>query len=445
VVPLQVTSRRPPQLPPRRAFRRFIAKRRIQFWSIITGADIAPEATLGGGLMLPHPNGIVFHRAAVIGVNCMIMQQVTIGQLASDGAPRLGNNVYVGAGAKVLGPITIGDGASIGANAVVLADVPAARHRRRNPGPHRPSARDRTNLMAMRFSQLALSAAAVVHPIKKPIDVFYRARFLSLILKNRAHIQTWLDAGDAGGLVTSLADRPQMIGPVIWPYLHKDWSVAERFAAVRAHFAELESIPWLRLGVNDSRTIADLGDLLPGLRIVLDRPLWFLREGELTLNIFVMEHRVYSLSFLLGRTGDPPGARIALIGAMQGRNLDNIESIYRDLTKKLHGARPRDFIFTVFQLLAAEAQIQHIRGVSDACRHHHHPYFGTKAQTTQSASYDDIWKDRDGTPGPGGFFTLPLTFVPRPESEIPSHKRSMYRKRYALYDRLAVIFSAFAT
>jgi serine O-acetyltransferase len=105
-------------------FRRFIAKRRIQFWSIITGADIAPEATLGGGLMLPHPNGIVFHRDAVIGVNCMIMQQVTIGQLASDGAPRLGNNVYVGAGAKVLGPITIGDGASIGANAVVLADVP---------------------------------------------------------------------------------------------------------------------------------------------------------------------------------------------------------------------------------------------------------------------------------------------------------------------------------
>jgi len=74
--------------------------------------------------MLPHPNGVVMHRDAVIGVNCMIMQQVTIGQLAEGGAPRLGDGVYVGAGAKVLGEITIGDGASIGANAVVLSDVP---------------------------------------------------------------------------------------------------------------------------------------------------------------------------------------------------------------------------------------------------------------------------------------------------------------------------------
>lgn len=298
--------------------------------------------------------------------------------------------------------------------------------------------------MAMRFHQLALSAARVVHPIKKPIDVFYRARFLALILRHRRHIQSWLDAGDTGGLGSSLAQRPQMIGPVIWPYLHKDWVVAQRFAAVRAHFVELESLPWLRMGVNDSRTIADLSDLLPGLRIILDRPLWFLREGELTLNIFVEDTRVYSLSFLLGRDGAAPGIRSANIGAMQGRNLDNIESIYRDLTKKLHGARPRDFIFTVFQFLAAEAQVSHIRGVSDACRHHHHPYFGTKAQTTQSASYDDIWKDREGTPGPGGFFDLPLAFTPRPESEIPSHKRSMYRKRYALYDRIRTDIQRFA-
>ena len=106
------------------AVRRLLAKRRIQFWAALSGADIAPEATLGGGLMLPHPNGIVIHRDVVVGMNCMIMQQVTIGQLASGGVPRLGNNVYVGAGAKLLGPITIGDNASIGANAVVLCDVP---------------------------------------------------------------------------------------------------------------------------------------------------------------------------------------------------------------------------------------------------------------------------------------------------------------------------------
>jgi len=103
---------------------RKLASLRWCFWSIVTGTDISKEAKLGGGLILPHPNGVVIHEKAVIGVNCMIMQQVTIGQLADEGAPILGSNVYIGAGAKVLGDISIGDNVSIGANAVVLVDVP---------------------------------------------------------------------------------------------------------------------------------------------------------------------------------------------------------------------------------------------------------------------------------------------------------------------------------
>jgi serine O-acetyltransferase len=104
---------------------RFFHKRRYQFWSVVTGADIQLGARLGVGLSLPHPNGVVIHRDAVIGVNCMLMQQVTLGQLAVDGAPRLGDAVYVGAGAKILGAVHVGDGAAVGANAVVLQDVPA--------------------------------------------------------------------------------------------------------------------------------------------------------------------------------------------------------------------------------------------------------------------------------------------------------------------------------
>jgi serine O-acetyltransferase len=103
----------------------WLHKRRCQFWSAVSGADIDPAAQLGPGLALPHPNGVVIHADAVVGANCMLMQQVTLGQLAADGAPRLGDGVYVGAGAKVLGAIHIGDGAAVGANAVVLHDVPA--------------------------------------------------------------------------------------------------------------------------------------------------------------------------------------------------------------------------------------------------------------------------------------------------------------------------------
>lgn len=75
--------------------------------------------------MLPHPNGVVIHPDARVGPNCLIFQQVTLGTLASGGAPIVGGPVNIGAGAKLLGQIVIGDHAKIGANAVVLVDVPA--------------------------------------------------------------------------------------------------------------------------------------------------------------------------------------------------------------------------------------------------------------------------------------------------------------------------------
>jgi serine O-acetyltransferase len=104
---------------------RKLARSRHLLWSIVTQSDIEPRATLGQRLMLPHPNGVVIHEDAVIGDDCMIMQQVTIGMIGDGEVPTIGNNVYIGAGAKIIGKISVGDGARIGANAVVTQDVPA--------------------------------------------------------------------------------------------------------------------------------------------------------------------------------------------------------------------------------------------------------------------------------------------------------------------------------
>lgn len=112
-------------LPARIAQKYFIFKHLIL--TIVTGSDISPHAKLGKRLFLPHPNGVIIHADAVIGDDCIIMQQVTVGQLAIGGVPAVGNKVYIGAGAKVLGPISVGDNARIGANSVVLSDVPAGR------------------------------------------------------------------------------------------------------------------------------------------------------------------------------------------------------------------------------------------------------------------------------------------------------------------------------
>jgi serine O-acetyltransferase len=108
------------------AVARRVAVLRHRFWSAVAGADIPLDACLGGGLLIPHPNGIVIHPEAEIGPNCLLFQQVTLGTTARAGLPRLGGHVDVGAGARILGPVRIGDHARIGANAVVLDDVAAA-------------------------------------------------------------------------------------------------------------------------------------------------------------------------------------------------------------------------------------------------------------------------------------------------------------------------------
>lgn len=100
------------------------AKLRHLFWSVVTGADIPLNCRIGGGLRLPHPNGVVIHPTARIGPNCLIFQQVTIGTRTGKMAPVIGGHVDIGAGAKILGDVRVGDHACIGANAVVLHDVP---------------------------------------------------------------------------------------------------------------------------------------------------------------------------------------------------------------------------------------------------------------------------------------------------------------------------------
>ena len=93
-----------------------------------TGIEIHPGAQIGKGLFIDHGMGVVIGETTVIGDNCTIYQNVTLGGTGKEHGkrhPTLGNNVLVGAGAKVLGPFKVGDNARIAAGAVVLNEVPA--------------------------------------------------------------------------------------------------------------------------------------------------------------------------------------------------------------------------------------------------------------------------------------------------------------------------------
>ena len=76
-----------------RTILRKIAILRHRFWSVITGADIPLNCQIGGGLLLPHPNGVVIHSEVKIGPNCLIFQQVTIGMKGELGLPVIGGQI----------------------------------------------------------------------------------------------------------------------------------------------------------------------------------------------------------------------------------------------------------------------------------------------------------------------------------------------------------------
>jgi serine O-acetyltransferase len=94
----------------------------------VTGIEIHPGATIGQGVFIDHGMGVVVGETAIIGDNCLIYQGVTLGGTGKETGkrhPTLGENVVVGTGAKVLGNLQIGNNVRIGANSVVLRDVPS--------------------------------------------------------------------------------------------------------------------------------------------------------------------------------------------------------------------------------------------------------------------------------------------------------------------------------
>lgn len=105
----------------------FIARLISQFARFLTGVEIHPAAQIGNNFFIDHGMGVVIGETSVIGDNVTLYHGVTLGGLSISNNkkrhPTLKNNITVGAGAKILGPITIGNNVKIGANAVVLNDI----------------------------------------------------------------------------------------------------------------------------------------------------------------------------------------------------------------------------------------------------------------------------------------------------------------------------------
>ncbi|MCP1501149.1 uncharacterized protein VirK/YbjX [Pseudomonas migulae] len=228
------------------------------------------------------------------------------------------------------------------------------------------------------------------------------------------------------------------IGVVHWPYISKNWSAQDRLGVLASHYEVITtSCPQLLLfGRNESLVLSDLSAFSPGCFLVLDRPTWFMREGELVLNLFQGELRIASIAFTLCRTDNE---LCMFIGAVQGIHKgvesDLSLSIYRDLTKDFEGLRPRSFLIEVIKYLATNLGVEKIHAVGDGYRHHRHPYFGAEKSQDLAANYDVIWLEHGATPSEReDFFEIPMEPSRKPLDSIVAKKRAMYRRRYELLD-----------
>ncbi|NMG44189.1 serine O-acetyltransferase [Aromatoleum toluvorans] len=141
----------------------------------LTGIEIHPGATIGRRVFIDHGMGVVIGETAEIGDDCTIYQAVTLGGTSlyrgTKRHPTLGKGVVIGAGAKVLGGFTVGDGARVGSNAVVVKPVPAGATAVGNPArviePDRDNARDRAR--EQKAEQMGFSAYGVTKQMDDPL------------------------------------------------------------------------------------------------------------------------------------------------------------------------------------------------------------------------------------------------------------------------------------
>ncbi|MBI5891282.1 MAG: DUF535 family protein [Nitrosomonadales bacterium] len=248
-------------------------------------------------------------------------------------------------------------------------------------------------------------------------------------------IRKWYEISDNPLLIRALERFPQTSGAMYWPYINHTWPMERRLATIDQHFRMLGGrAAVIALATFEEVELARMDEEYKGLRLVLDKAIWFLREGEIVLNLFINDQRFYSIALTLGLESGQP---VVLVGALQGSNSEVAQEVYRDITHTLHGMRPRDLLMVALKLFCLELGFPRIWAVSSDNRQHNSPYFGNSHKEKVLVAYNEVWQEHGGTEVDSGFFEIPAVVKYKDMSEIPSRKRATYRRRYEMLDKLA--------
>ena len=261
-----------------------------------------------------------------------------------------------------------------------------------------------------------------------------RIRYLAKGAMLISHLQAFMHPREGGLLQRMISQRPEVLGVVVWPYICTSWDAKTRLQRIDEHFRVIESMcSKLDFPINEQLVLLDLADIVTNLRIVLDQPKWFMREGLFVLNLFAQETRIYSVAFSFA---SEEGKVVAYVGALQGVDVEGIMNDYKDMTKTLHGMRPRDFLVELFRIFCRCIGVTKIYAVNDDKRQHRSSYFGTEKSEALFLNYNTVWEERGGEQSDENFFELSIRTPMKSLDEVPSKKRAMYRRRYELLQLL---------
>lgn len=264
----------------------------------------------------------------------------------------------------------------------------------------------------------------------------HQVLMLASAVINISTLRLWYGTADNPLLARAVDRYPLIEGAMYWPYINHKWTVDQSLQIIDKHYRILQTSPPIFSNATFVDTVlVDCKEEYPELKLVLEKAPWFLREGEIVLSMFVGIDRVYSVAFTLGVED---GHRVAYVGALQGRSIENAMEIYRNLTHALHGMRPRDFLISALKIVCKASGIEKIWGICSENRQHNGKYFSGSHKNKILADYDEVWREHNGVNLGNGFYSLSTVLVYREFSEMPARKRANYKRRYSMLNKLVV-------
>jgi len=277
------------------------------------------------------------------------------------------------------------------------------------------------------------AASARIHRAQAPYGLRKRIKFFVRAWKQPRLTSAWLARLAQADLAPLWMARPRLATKLQRPYVHCEWRVIERFAALMGHYDILPRIfsADMRQAIYGGNGVAIIRLANPASGRQLDVRLFyhdkFEKEGELTLAICESASglRLAGLTFCLAQ---PVHQRTMIIGGLQASRDPQTQVLIHDVSKEMHGLRPKALALWCLQQLAACWQVSRIEAIDDA----HHVWRHWTKRLDFAANYDEFWSESDGRRLPGGGWELPLQLKQRTRVELKPSRRKAHERRYAM-------------